>query len=216
MEQRYKHPRIFHLPWSQGLGNDDRFIPNLETLKKERVVVLDKLDGENCTFYRDGFHFRSLDSNTARHNSQAWAARYWAEMAHNIPEGVRVCGEYLYAKHSIHYHKLPGYFLVHSIWFGEFSWAWDLTKIKAREWGFLTVPQLYAGDFSEVGLKKFQTTENSFGDEREGYVVRVYSGINLKNYKYSVAKWVRAGHVQTDQHWSKLPLVKNKLELERK
>lgn len=62
----------------------------------------------------NGFHARSVDSR--HHISRDWLAQFHSSIAYNIPEGWRICGEYLYAKHSIFYENLPSYFLGFSIW----------------------------------------------------------------------------------------------------
>jgi hypothetical protein len=59
---RVKYPRTFHFPWSPGRTNDDRVMddPNAAFGGAE-VVVTEKCDGENTTFYRDYLHARSID-----------------------------------------------------------------------------------------------------------------------------------------------------------
>ena len=64
--------------------------------------------------YRDGFHARSLD--TPAHPSRDWLWGIHRQIGHDIPEGWRVCGENLYAKHSIAYRNLTAHFLVFGIW----------------------------------------------------------------------------------------------------
>jgi hypothetical protein len=39
------------------------------------------------------------------------------------------------------------------------------------------------------------------GRESEGYVVRVKRSFPVEQFEYHVGKWVRSGHVQTDEHW---------------
>jgi len=78
------------------------------------VVVTEKMDGENTTLYSDGLHARSVDSR--HHPSRAWIKAFHAQWRHLIPEGWRLCGENLFAQHSIHYERLPSYFMLFSIW----------------------------------------------------------------------------------------------------
>jgi hypothetical protein len=46
----------------------------------------------------------------------------------------------------------------------------------------------------------------------EGYVVRVTAAIPYADFGRKVAKWVRRGHVQTDQHWLSQPVEPNGLK----
>lgn len=45
----------------------------------------------------------------------------------------------------------------------------------------------------------------------EGYVVRTTSGFAFADFDQHLAKWVRPGHVQTDQHWMHQAVVPNGL-----
>ena len=45
----------------------------------------------------------------------------------------------------------------------------------------------------------------------EGYVVRLADSFDVGDFSKSIAKYVRAGHVQTDEHWLDKPMVKNEL-----
>jgi hypothetical protein len=46
----------------------------------------------------------------------------------------------------------------------------------------------------------------------EGYVVRLAARFHYQDFAHSVAKWVRAQHVQTDQHWMFAELIPNRLK----
>lgn len=72
------------------------------------------MDGENTTMMKNYIYARSLDSNN--HQSRNWVKGLWGEISYKIPENWRICGENMYAKHSIEYNNLESYFLVYSIW----------------------------------------------------------------------------------------------------
>lgn len=108
-----RYPRTHHLPWSNPT-KDDRTLKNLSGFEGQEVVVTVKMDGENTSLYRDHIHARSLDFLTGAERSIVKSLH--AQIAHEIPEGWRLCGENLYAQHSIHYAGLPDYFLLFSIW----------------------------------------------------------------------------------------------------
>jgi hypothetical protein len=116
---RVKYPRTYHLSFSPGLNRDDRMMENEDVFVGQEVMICQKMDGENTTWYPDYMHARSINSDN--HPSKAWVKNLWAQKAYNIPEGWRVCGENMFAKHSIHYtnekgNALDTYFYMFSIW----------------------------------------------------------------------------------------------------
>ena len=104
-----KFPKISHLPWSEGVDErTDRVFSQVdvaENFQGREVVVTEKMDGENTSMYGDYIHARSL--NSRNHPSRNWVKNLHAGIAHEIPDGWRVCGENVYAEHSIHYRGLP-------------------------------------------------------------------------------------------------------------
>lgn len=217
-----KYPRTPHLPWSPGRSGDssDRVLPNVKHFVGSRLLVTEKMDGENVTLYRDGFHARSLDSR--HHPSRDWLARFWAQHIRNVlPENMRVCAEYLYAKHSIEYRNLPSYLLAHSVWEGSKCLNWDETLDWLRLIEMQPVPLMGVihnkdnrEDMIEKGcngLLTYYKTVILKGKEPEGYVVRLYSDFQYDDFFMSVAKYVRKDHILTDRHWMHGPIEKNRV-----
>ena len=121
-----KYPRTLHLPWSDTIGPDgDHVMVSTAVFAGREVVVTEKLDGENTTLYRTHLHARSLDSG--HHPSRGWIKNYGARLGPHLPPGVRLCGENLFALHSIAYQTLPSYFLVFGVWNGDELLSWDET-----------------------------------------------------------------------------------------
>lgn len=214
-----KYPKTPHLPNSPGRHGDDTVIDlrALEALLAKPIIITEKMDGENTTFYTDYVHARSLDS--MGHSSQDYVKRIHSEVAHEIPRGWRVVGENMYAKHSIHYDDLKSYFLVFAI-FDEhdvlLSWP------EVREWaellGLATVPEISAGGIwggcgletdvddlfrAWLGYVHELNDYDSLSPQRresEGFVVRNMERVAPDAFRRNVAKYVREGHVQTIQH----------------
>ena len=218
--ERTKYPRTFHLPWSEGATDDDKTHTeaDIEQMFAGReVVVTEKMDGENCTIYADGYtHARSLDS--AHHPSRAWVKRIASQVGHDLPEGWRVCGENMYARHSVGYDELPSYFLAFSIWLqGPLGKSDCLPWGQTEEWckllGLQTVPVLYRGPWDADLVKDLWPRPSLYGSQSEGYVVRLARGFRHDEFRTSVAKFVRANHVQTDQHWMHAEIVPNGLRV---
>lgn len=209
---RVKYPRTHHLPWSQNVSSDDNIIPSLAAFDGQEIVITIKMDGEQTSMYKDGFHARSVD--TASHPSRNWLWGLHREIGHDIPEGWRVCGENLFAKHSIHYKNLAAHFMVFSIWNEKNEClSWDETKVWAELYGLKTVPMIYRGDWDESRVKATNIDTYS-GDPCEGYVVRVARAFQYREFKNVVAKFVRKNHVQTHAHWMREAVVPNLLATE--
>jgi len=203
----YKYPRTLHLPWSEGITNDDKVMKDVPFIGKD-VVVTVKMDGENTSMYRDNFHARSLDS--PHHESRSWAINYWNnQVRYQLPEGDRVCGENLYAEHSIKYDRLPSYFMGYSYWTRNTCRSWDFTWERFKQIGITPVYVAYKGIYDKGILKEIW---EDIIDEHEGYVVRLAGEFEYEDFAQSVAKFVRKGHVQTNKHWMHQEIVPNKLE----
>ncbi len=206
---RTKYPRTFHVPFSPGATSDDKVLSSLSHFEGRRVVVTEKMDGECTTLYADGFHARSIDSR--HHPSRDWLARFHASMGFNIPEGWRVCGENVYARHSLAYTALDSFFLGFSVWdAGNRALGWSDTQEMFELLGVACVPVLYRGEFDEAQLRRLVAQLDL--SKQEGLVVRLEDGFAYEDFTRSVAKWVRPSHVQTGEHWMHAAVTPNVLK----
>lgn len=214
---RVKYPRTYHLPWSPGMSKDDRQIENADLFLGREIVITEKMDGENTTWYKDYTHARSIDSGS--HPSRNWMKNFWAQRGYNIPERWRVCGENLYAKHSIHYseennNQLSSYFYMFSIWdHSNICLSWDETE----EWSELLeiplVPVIYRGFYDQDFIDNLNKQMENSKNRIEGYVLRIADEFHYSEFRRSVAKYVRASHVQNNHgHWSQSKITKNELK----
>lgn len=161
----------------------------------------------NCTMMNDAIYARSLDSNN--HPSRNWVKGLWGNIRYDIPKRWRICGENVYAKHSVGYDNLDSYFYVFNIWNEDnVCLSLDDTLQWCELLGIKHVPILYRGPFDLNVIKNLSIDT----DKQEGFVVRVTDSFKYSDFKLNVIKWVRKGHIQTDQHWSTAPIVPNKLK----
>lgn len=196
---RVKFPRTHHLPWSPGIHSDDRVIETLDGLRGRRVIVTEKKDGENTTLYSDFTHARSVDGRG--HPSRAWVKGFRGSICGDIPPDWRVCGENLWARHSIGYQDLPSFFMGFSVWNERNEvLPWDETLEWFALLGIQPVPVLYDGIFDEQRIQALYDPARDW-ERSEGYVVRAADGFSYADYRRLVAKFVRARHVQTGPHW---------------
>jgi len=205
MTTLYKYPRTPHLPWSPGYSGDDIRLADISHFYGKQVVITEKRDGENTTLYTDAIHARSL--NNRYHDSQSWVRQLHASIANDIPEGMRICGENLYAQHSLRYENLSTYFEVFSVWQEDYCLSWAETVEWVELLGLSTVPVLYIGEWDVEFVQQVMQINPSV---QEGYVVRNSERFYYQEFSQNVAKYVREGHVTTNESW-RMKWKKNQL-----
>jgi hypothetical protein len=210
-----KYPRTYHLPTSPNLQNDDRQHKNVDFFIDKEVVCSIKMDGESTSMYTEYIHARSVDSKY--HESRTWVKSLHGKIKHDIPKDFRICGENVYAKHSIHYHHLKSYFYVYSIWDEKNeALSWDETVEYCALLDLITVPVFFRGLYNGGAIHQaFLDYEKKLIDPVEGYVIRVTNKIPYQAFKDSVAKYVRKNHVTTSQFWMNESVIKNNLDHEK-
>lgn len=207
---RVKYPRTYHLPFSPGATADDKKIDSCSQFVGREVVVTAKMDGECTTLYRDYVHARSLEYSA--HPSRDRVKALHAAIAHDIPDGWRVCGENLYAQHSIAYSNLRAHFQVFSVWNdSNVCLSWKDTVEWCALLGLIHVPVQYTGVWDEPKMRLHYTNTYD-GDPCEGFVVRVAEAFHYRNFRRCTAKFVREAHVKADtKHWATAAVIPNKL-----
>jgi len=203
-----KYPRTAHVPWSPGATSDDRIHKNIDFFNGKEIVISEKLDGENTTLMTDCIHARSLDS--ADHSTRHWVKGLWGAIRHEIPTDWKICGENLYATHSLHYKNLSSYFMVFSIWDeSDTCLSWDDTVTFCDFLRLDTVPVLWRGIYNEDFIKDFKVNE----EIQEGFVIRLTSSFPFDEFEQSVAKYVRSNHISSpDSHWMYKKIITNELK----
>lgn len=216
-----KYPRSPHLPWSPGGAFDDKRLLDVSSLLGKELVITEKCDGSNLTYTRNSIFARS-HNGPPPHVSFDLAKATHAQIKRLIPEGLSVFCEYCYAVHAIEYRELPDYSLVFGVRddaTGEF-WSWDRVSALAEALDLPTVPEVYRGVISS-GTALREVTEglaykaSSFGGIREGVVVRLAQGFHSDVFDKSLAKWVRSGHIQTNEHWTRSAVRPQRLSFRR-
>lgn len=217
---KFKYPRTPHLPWSPGISSDDEVLDISPWSPLDSINVTMKMDGENTTIGPDYVHARSLDSGY--HLSRTWVKKFASDWQWDLNEDERICGENMYARHSIAYDNLESFFLGFSYWTGDWCHSWKETEAKFAEYGIVSVPVLFDSvSFVTLStpLQKGTNRSSWFESEdrykdREGYVVRSVDGFSYNEFSQNVAKYVRAHHVKTDGHWMHEQVGRNSLASE--
>ncbi len=213
-----KYPRTPHLPQSPGGTVDDKRLLDLSVLYHRPLIATEKLDGSNVCLQRDACFARSHAQAPTHPSFDMFKARH-ARVQSRIPEYLQIFGEWLYAKHSIHYTALTSYFMLFGVRdTAKMRWAsWAEVELWAEELGVPTAPVLFRADPSvslEALIRKFGTDGDpvsKMGGEREGFVVRWADEFADEDFERAVAKFVRADHVQTPYHWKTTELIRNRM-----
>lgn len=122
MEQIYKYPRTRHLEGSrEQLGDEDLKCIKLNEIKGKYLVLEEKVDGANCgiSFNGDGKmflqsrgHFLSGGYGERQFDLwKLWAGCFEDRLRCLLGNRYIMYGEWLYAKHTVFYDRLPHYFL---------------------------------------------------------------------------------------------------------
>lgn len=209
LQKHVKYPKTPHLPWSEKASKDDKRLKNIDYFIGKEVVASIKMDGENTTMYDDKIHARSLNSN---HPSQDWVKGLWGNLSYQLPPKWRICGENLYALHTIPYDNLVSYFNAFSVWEERRCMSWHETIGICNMLDLHTVPVFYRGIFDqELIHKAFPATYN--GDLTEGYVIRLADDFMYDDFQKSIAKFVSKSFIiADDKHWMQGRVVPNKIQ----
>jgi RNA ligase len=220
MSDSPKYNRTYHLPWSEGAMNDDKIASSVSSLLNTPIVITEKIDGGNCSWETDGL-FARTHANAPTHPAFDPIKALYGAVKYKIPSDAQLFGEACYAKHSIYYDRLPGYFLlfgVRDLGYDPWRWtSWDGVKYWADQLDIPTVPVLFEGQvFSEKELRQITDDlmgqPSVYGDQREGVVVRIRDAFNDDQFSECVMKRVRKDHIDPDNdHWMHQSITPNKL-----
>ena len=217
MEAR-KYGRTYHFPFSPGTTSDDRIQHQywMHVQQMKEIVHTEKLDGENNCLNQYGVFARSHATPT----TSAWTnniRQRWQSIKNDLGD-IELFGENIYAIHSIEYKKIEHYFYVFAVRYLDTWLSWEEVQFYAAAFDFPTVPVLnVVSDFNDELTFKNKvlalTTKNSAFDSYdilskkpctiEGVVSRNVDAFAVNALGVNVFKYVRKGHVKTDEHWTK-------------
>lgn len=213
-----KYGRTYHYPFSQGTTSDDRINHNYwqHFSKISTLIHTEKLDGENNCLSRYGVFARSHAAPTTspwtRTLRQQW------ELLKNDLGNLEIFGENLYAIHSIEYQSIESHFFVFGIRLHDYWLSWEETAFYAQFFGFPTVPVLETIEMPknqqifEQNVHLHVSKPSAWGSvdtqthqycTMEGIVTRNKEEYPTSDFSNNVCKYVRKGHVKTDEHWTR-------------
>jgi len=225
-----KYGRTYHFPFSPGTTSDDRinyeYWSDIQHIAS--IVVTEKLDGENTCLNQFGVFARSHAAPT-NHPWAAYLKQRW-ELIKNDLGDLEIFGENLYAIHSIEYQHLEQHFFVFAVRERDKWLSWEEVKFYATLLDFQVVPEItqlnapFEQNEFESAILEIIQKESAFGSidvqteqncSMEGVVCRNTADYDVNNFRNNVFKYVRKGHVKTDEHWTR-NWKRAKLKWERK
>ncbi|RYZ34082.1 MAG: 2'-5' RNA ligase, partial [Sphingobacteriales bacterium] len=149
-----------------------------------------------------------------------WTAtlrEFWERIKYELGD-LEIFLENLYAIHSIKYRSLEHHFYVFAVREEERWLSWEEVKFYAAMLDLPTVPQIaieptpidqasFEGRIKDIVSRNsaFDSVDAATGKpcSMEGIVSRNASSFSTTDFAHNVFKWVRKGHVKTDQHWTR-------------
>jgi RNA ligase-like protein len=228
------YPRTPHLFGSVGT-NDDKWLGETESLRMladESLIIEEKVDGTNVgiQFQPDGemiLQCRGHRIEDGMHQQydlfKHWATVQRKNWENHLQDRYILFGEWLLARHSIHYRQLSHYFLEFDIYdkfadcFLDLQQRIELTEeLKVK-----TVPILHTGPMDRERLQTLigpSHFDARFEDILSGKADPLMEGLYLRTESEGTvsarAKLVRAEFIRTSRehrYWKDQPIVPNLL-----
>ncbi|MCI0746406.1 MAG: RNA ligase family protein [Verrucomicrobia subdivision 3 bacterium] len=229
-----KYPRTPHLFGSKGT-DDDKHLGREESeafIADSWLIVEEKLDGTNV-----GIHFNSRGRMvlqcrgheiTEGMHPQYDLFKQWTSVKRPVFEAMLgdrfiLYGEWLYAKHSVHYRKLPHYFFEFDIYDKDTGQFLDLkSRLELLEGtGIQTVPVIHRGAVTADELRSLirpSAFGSAFDNPLTGKTDHLMEGLYLRTEANGRvtrrAKMVRVEFVEKvkeSEHWQHQKMVPNEL-----
>ena len=230
-----KYPRTPHLFGSKGT-DDDKHLGETESrhfLADESLIVEEKLDGTNV-----GIHFtdelamvlqcRGHLITEGMHPQydlfKQWSAVKRPVLEDRLGDRYLLFGEWLYARHSVHYRQLPHYFFEFDVYDkeGEDFLSLERRLVLLEGSGIHTVPVLHVGAFDReklgnlIGPSRFDSEfENPFTNCIDHLMEGLYLRTEANGVVTGRAKFVRPEFVEKvkqSEHWQHQAMTANRLE----
>lgn len=218
-----KYPRTPHISGSRlQPGDEDVKVVEREALEGACFIIEEKLDGSNCgiSFAPDGSLLLQSRGHVltggARERQfdllKRWASHHVAALREILGQRYVMYGEWLYARHTIPYDRLPHYFLEFDILDRE-SGAFLGTEARRNlltGGPVLSVPVLGLAPASmidsHIGKSLYSSTEMM-----EGLYLKTEDGGHVVGrFKYVRTDFLQAV-ADSDSHWMDRPIEPNRL-----
>jgi RNA ligase len=230
-----KYPRTPHLFGSRGTDDDKQMgdVESLRFLGDGSLIVEEKIDGTNVGihFTPDGKmalqcrgHLITEGMHPQYDLFKQWAAVKRTVFEEMLKDRFILFGEWVYARHSVQYRRLPHYFFEFDLYDKRDGAFLSLERRLAllEGTGLLTVPVLHAGALDRerlaalIGPSRF---DSEFVNPLTKRIDNLMEGLYLRTEAREVvtgrAKFVRPEFVEKvkqSEHWQHQAMTANRLE----
>ncbi|QDU93701.1 RNA ligase family protein [Lignipirellula cremea] len=229
-----KYPRTPHLFGSKGTDDDKHLAeaPSMAFIAEESLIVEEKIDGTNV-----GIHFSDSGELVLQCRGhlitegmhpqydlfKQWTAAKRYVLEDQLQNRFLLFGEWVYARHSVHYRQLTHYFFEFDIYDKEQQAFLDLEKRLAllEGTGIPTVPVLHTGavereDLADlIGPSQFDSHfENPLTGRPDNFMEGIYLRTEADGVVTGRAKFVRPEFVEKikqSTHWQHQQMTPNLL-----
>lgn len=226
--QLIKFPRTHHLfVTSKNIDRDDLVMDkrDAEIFYSKNVTIEEKIDGANLGFSLDKDTMKVLAQNRSHYVTCESASQWtmldaWVEdhpKLFDVLSGDFVLyGEWMYARHSVAYDGLPGYFIAFDIYDTKNKCFLSILERNKRLSGtnIPIIKTIASGKFSKDDLTKLLDKPSQYrtdGSCLEGIYIRIDDQDKL----LARTKVVRSDFIQQiGEHWSGRELEKNTVDYE--
>jgi hypothetical protein len=229
-----KYPRTPHLFGSRGT-DDDKHLPEAESnrlIADDSLIVEEKIDGTNV-----GLHFTDAGQLVLQCRGHLIAQgmhpqydlfKQWATVKRGVLEQLLtnkfiLFGEWMYARHSIHYRQLPHYFFEFDIYSkpAQAFLVYEERMQMLAGTGLLTVPVVHRGALDKkrlaalIGPSQFDCHfENPLTQRADNLMEGLYLRTEAEGRVAGRAKVVRPEFIEKikqSTHWQQQTMVPNEL-----
>ena len=219
----HKFPHTPHLFWlGESLPRDDKILKPDETADflSVELVIEEKVDGANLGLSigpQGELRAQSRGNYLVQGHCHAqwnplwpWLAESRESLEEGLCGGLVLFGEWCYARHTVPYDALPGWFLgfdMYEVTTGKY-WTVDRRNEWLRQRCIASVPEVARGNFLKKQLQALLGRSHVGHVPMEGlYLRREFDG-----YLQTRAKVVNSiFEQQIEEHWTRRPVVPNRL-----
>lgn len=191
----HKFPRTEHLYNNKNISNDDKILDKniYNSFFNNDVHISEKIDGSQLGFSIDeNFQIRAQCRShyvSSNYHSQYklldnWIKQHSTELFEILDQNTILFGEWLYAKHSIYYDKLPDYFIAFDLYDknNKIFYNRNILENKLKNSSINIVNTLYFGKMNNDLLNNILKQKSTYSSVNcmEGVYIKIFDGDFVK------------------------------------
>jgi len=217
----HKFPRTRHLVNLGAASRDDLMVNNKTEYfaDGQEIQICEKVDGAQMGLSVDEnykikaqnrSHYVTSQSASQFKPLDKWIYQHQEALYQILDPDHILFGEWLYAKHSIAYNKLPDYFMAYDLFNkveGKF-YNRDILEEKVKGTNIVLVREIFRGKIKkEQDILAMLKMESAYATEGklEGVYVKIFEG----DYVKERSKIVRTDFLSGNEHWTRGNLEPN-------